>query len=456
MQKLLCSISFLLITCFLSAQKNTNIVSGPMLGYTELRTAQVWIELKENITKATLLYTNDSSKSLPERKITVITSGEFPNTFLFTATALEPGKKYSYKIILPSSSTPIATGKFTTQQLWRWRKPAPDFSFIAGSCAYLNQDEYDRPGRGRYGQDSSIFETMAKENASFNLWLGDNWYTREADFYSAWGLNYRPSHDRSFPVMQNLLKAMPQFAIWDDHDYGPNNSDASYFLKDAARNTFIKYWSNPSYGEGGQGIYTKITWNDVDIFLLDDRWWRSNDDMMDSINGQPNKDKRMFGAQQMEWLKNALLFSEGDRQIHFRIIATGSQVLNPFSPYDCFRHYSYEYNDLMNFIDENKITGLLFLTGDRHHSEIIKQDRDGLYPLYDITASPFTSSVAKTRDAEINNPDRVGAEIDAQNYARFSFSGDDKNRKLRVDFIGLHGETLGTWSVSAKELEVKK
>ena len=427
-----------------------------MLGYTELRTAQVWIELKENIKIATLAYRSISDPSLPEKKITVTTSGVFPNTFLFTATALEPGNTYAYKIHLQGSTSTIANGDFTTQELWRWRKPAPDFSFLTGSCAYFNEDKYDRPGRNRYGQDSSIFETMAKEKASFNLWLGDNWYTRESDYYSEWGLNYRPSHDRSFPVLQNLLKNMPQYAIWDDHDYGPNNSDESYFLKDAAKKTFMNYWSNPSYGENGQGIYSKITWNDVDIFLLDDRWFRSNDDMKDSIDGQVNMEKKMFGEQQIEWLKNALLFSAGDRQINFRIIATGSQVLNPFSPYDCFRHYSYEYNDLMNFIKENNISGLLFLTGDRHHSEVIKQDRGDLYPLYDITVSPFTSSVAKTKGDEVNNPDRVGIEIDAQNYARFSFTGEDKNRRLNVEFIGLHGESLGKWTVSAKELSIKK
>ena len=442
------------ISCSLisSAQKNNSVVSGPMIGYTEYRTAKIWIEMNENIKQATLSYKNIDGT---EKKITTNTNGSFPNVFVFTLTALEPGNSYSYKIVLPGNLNAVATGTVQTEEYWRWRKPAPDFSFITGSCAYINEDAYDRPGRNRYGLDSSIFETMAKEKAAFNLWLGDNWYTREADYYSEWGLNYRASHDRHLPVMQNLLKAMSQYAIWDDHDYGPNNSDKSYIFKDAARNTFMKYWCNPTYGEKGEGTYTKITWNDADLFLLDDRWFRSNDDMADSINGQPNTDKRMFGEQQMEWLKNALLFSNGDRQTHFRIIVTGSQVLNPFSPYDCFRHYSYEYNELMNFIADNKIEGVVFLTGDRHHSEIIKQERNGLYPLYDITVSPFTSSVAKTRDAEVNNPDRVGAEIDAQNYGRFSFSGDNKNRMLKVEFIGLHGEVLGQWSVAAKDLQVK-
>jgi len=68
----------------------------------------------------------------------------------------------------------------------------------------------------------------------------------------------------------------------------------------------------------------------------------------------------MFGEQQMEWLKNALLQSNGNSNITFKIIATGSQVLNPTSPFDCFRHYSAEYKEMMDFIKDNHINGVIF------------------------------------------------------------------------------------------------
>jgi alkaline phosphatase D len=89
---------------------------------------------------------------------------------------LDPNSQYSYQFILnhiPSA----ASGSFQTRDLWQWRKPAPDFSFPAGSCAYFNDPLYDRPGKP-YGGDSVIFESMARDSASFMLWLGDNRYTR--------------------------------------------------------------------------------------------------------------------------------------------------------------------------------------------------------------------------------------------------------------------------------------
>jgi alkaline phosphatase D len=107
----------------------------------------------------------------------------------------------------------------------------------------------------------------------------------------------------------------------------------------------------------------------------------------------------------------------------------------------------------MDFIKEYKINGVLFLTGDRHHSEIIKVERPGTYPLYDITVSPLTSGTHTFGAAEKNNPYRVFGLDEKQNYGKFSFSGTRGNRKLTVEFIGVRGEKLGEWSISEKELK---
>jgi len=157
-----------------------------------------------------------------------------------------------------------------------------------------------------------------------------------------------------------------------------------------------------------------------------------------------------LGSMQMEWLKNALLFSEAT----FKIIATGSQVLNPYSSVECMRHYSAEYNELMEFLSSQKVQGVIFFTGDRHHSEVIKQAREGLYPLYDVTVSPYTSGVSKVRGVEINNAARVaGTLVEEQNFGKITVSGKHDERVLRVEFIGVKGDKLGEWDVNEKELK---
>jgi alkaline phosphatase D len=444
MKRILLSATFYFIVFAVLAQPR--IISGPMLGPVELRDAKIWVEVSPEVKIASLQY----NKKGETKSKTVIYKGVLGNEFnpiTFTVGDLDFNTTYQYKLFI-NGKPANRGGEFTTKDLWQWRKPAPDFSFLTGSCSYFNEPIYDRPGTP-YGKDSSIFEVMAKEKAAFMLWLGDAWYTREVDYYSEWGLWYRASHDRATPVLQPFLKAMPQFAIWDDHDYGPNDIGKNYILKDASRKVFNSYFCNPSAGENGQGIYTMTSWGDVDVFMTDDRWWRSADRMKDSVDGKPNPQKEMLGKQQMDWLKNSLLYSNAT----FKIIAVGSQVLNPVSPYDKWWDFPAEYEELMNFLKENNINGVVFVTGDRHHSEIIKTERPGTYTLFDITASPLTSGTHTFGAAEKNNPFRVLGIDEKQNYTRISFSGKRNERKMTVEYLGIKGEKLGEWSISEKDLK---
>jgi alkaline phosphatase D len=442
------SIFFLLLSLSITAQNKQGLVSGPWAGNVELRNATIWVEVSPEVKKVEVQFYDEVSKQK-----TVEYKGELGKDFnplKIELNGLEMNTTYTYQVLIDGKAVdPGFTTKFTTRDLWQFRKPAPDFSFLTGSCAYFNEPKYDRPGKP-YGGDSSIFETMANTSAAFHVWLGDNWYTREVDYGTRWGLNYRASHDRALPILQKFMASMPQYAIWDDHDYGPNDIGKSYILKEDSRKVFMNYSCNPSYGQKGEGIYSVMSYGDVDIFLTDDRYFRSEDDMPDSINGKQNPDKTYFGKMQMDWLKNALLFSKAT----FKIIATGGQILNPYSDFECMRFYSIEYNELMSFLADEKIKGVLFFTGDRHHSEVIKQERKGLYPLYDVTNSPYTSGIGKVRGDELNNPARIpGTLVEAQNFTKVTISGKKNERLMKVEFLGIKGEKLGEWNVNEKELK---
>jgi alkaline phosphatase D len=433
---------------FLFLAGRTQIVAGPMLGPVELRDARIWLEVASSVKSVQLIF---SSKNGGKSTVVAYKGalGRPYNPIVFTLASLEPATTYTYSFVVDGK--PVRQGgSFTTKDLWQWRKPAPDFTFLTGSCSYVNEPVYDRPGIP-YGGDSSIFKAMAAEKAAFTLWLGDNWYYREVDFGSASGLWYRAHRDRSQAILQPLLKAMPHYAIWDDHDFGPNDADKSYILKEESRTVFQNYWPNPSFGENGQGIYTLVSYGDVDIFLMDDRWFRSSNDLPAQVNGQPNAAKRMWGPQEMEWLMNALATSKAT----FKLIATGNQTLNLMSSAECLQDYPVEFAGLQDFLRSQKVNGVIFLTGDRHHSEVIRYDRPGTYPLYDVTNSPFTSGVSKvTGTKEAANPARVpGTLVEAQNYSRVSVAGPAKARRLTVEFRGIRGELLGGWSVSETELK---
>jgi alkaline phosphatase D len=460
MRMILSTCFCLLVSSLLLAQPAGNLMGGPMPGNVEMRTAQVWAEVKPG-TAATLEFWEKANPKMRKKAFVTYNDVYDFRTVKFDLVALAPGTAYEYALTVPPATgkaNVVIPGAFTTKVNWWYREKLPDFSFLTGSCSYFNDPasdrifsdfiKLDRPA-SPYGGDSSIFETMARTPANFMMWLGDNWYTREVDYYSEWGLQNRASVTRAAPVLQNFLKAMPHYGVWDDHDFGPNDCDKSYSLKEASRKVFMNYWLNPSYGEDGKGVYTRFMYSDAEFFLLDDRTFRSSDNMADSLNGFPNPEKRMFGPMQMDWLRNALLGSKAN----FKIIVTGSQVLNPVSPFDCFRKFPAEYMELMEFLKIEKINGVLFLTGDRHHTEIIKVDRSGTYPLYDITCSPLTSGTHKFGGAEKNNPYRVLGIDEKQNFGKFSFSGEPGNRKLTIEFLGTTGDKLGEWSVIANQLK---
>ena len=424
-----------------------SVISGPMLGQVELRTASLWIQVSSDITSVALSYWKQGHPERSWKKFYDGTLGKEFNPIRMDIGGLDINSVYEYQFILNQQKSSSA-GSFHTKDLWQWRNPAPDFSFVTGSCAYFNDPVYDRPGKP-YGGDSIIFEAMAKDTVAFTLWLGDNWYTREVDLQSPWGLWYRASRDRAQPVLRNLLKNMPQYAIWDDHDYGPDNSGSSYGLKDVSREIFMKYWCNPFYGEDQKGIYSLLSYSDMDLFLTDDRYFRSADEFADSVNGKPNPEKHFFGQKQLHWLEDALVQSLAT----FKIIVVGSQTLNPMSRDEGFYNYSYEYHELMEFLLENHIKGVLFLTGDRHHSEIVKVERKDNYELYDITVSPFTSGVSKVKGTEIKKPAGLpGSKIEKRTYSRISVHGKKNERTCLVEFVGEDGKTLYNWSVTQQQL----
>jgi alkaline phosphatase D len=156
----------------------------------------------------------------------------------------------------------------------------------------------------------------------------------------------------------------------------------------------------------------------------------------------------MLGKAQMEWLKNAIVTSEAT----FKFICIGSQALNEVTPFDAFHHYPIEYYDLLNFISDNDLKGVLFMSGDCHHSKVNQLKRNGKYPLYDIVSSSLTSGTYKPKDNEkaVIVP---GSLVDTQNFAKISISGAKKNRQILVEYLLSDGTKAGEFKVNEKDLQ---
>jgi len=272
-----------------------------------------------------------------------------------------------------------------------------------GSCSHQE----------KFAESQPIWNAVVKEKPDIFLFIGDNIYAPgRAHQYPDDKQKVRAifrelyAQNRQIPELQPLLRSAYCFGLWDDHDYGPNNSDRTFKHKDVALEVFREFFPG-TYGlPDAPGCFQKITWGDIDIFMLDDRSFRD-----------PNRDekrKTMFGKAQLEWLKNGLKNSTAK----VKLIVNGNQMLSDKHVNESWGGlYPEECRNFLRFIWDNNIGGTFFLAGDRHFAELIrKPDPKGVGPdLYELTSSPLANGHYE-RGGKEPNPERVKKYTDGVNF----------------------------------------
>ena len=429
------------------------LVSGPMLGYAAHRESLIWVETK-GAKEVALEYWRAGQPATAQRivrsDLSVTPAGG--QIARFTPGLLEMGATYEYALDIDGvrQAFPYPL-RFKTHPLWEWREPPPDFSFIFGSCAYLNEAAYDRPGPP-YGKGTEIFRHMAASGADFMVWGGDNWYYREPDFDSPSGLWYRAQHDRATPDLQALFAAMNHYATWDDHDYGSNDSNKSFAFKDESLRVFQTYWGNATYGQAGHpGVYSKFYWGDAAFVLMDNRWYRDDT----TLDAEHNPGKTQYGVHQLDWLKQSLLEAQALKHFTFKFIVTGGQMLTDFGgASETFAYYRHEREEILRFIREQHISGVVFLTGDVHFTELARAALGDAGAVYELTSSPFSSSVwTGATTVRASEPHRLpGTLVADQNYCVLALHGPRENRVLTITCFDKSNTRRWSHDIAAAEL----
>lgn len=424
----------------LMAQSNY-LQSGPMVGYSTMMEVLLWVQTNAPA-NVQIKYWDELR---PNNKLSteeVQTNKRTAFTAKLLADKVEPGNKYVYELSINGKKVnrpyPL---KFQTQTLWQWRTDPPDFKMVIGSCAYVNDEPYDRPG-APYGAGYQIFTQIHDKQPELMLWLGDNVYLREADWNSITGIHYRNTHTRSLPELQALLGSSHHYAIWDDHDFGPNNSDRGLWNKEWTLEAFKLFWGNPSFGVNGQpGITTQFQWADVQFFLLDNRYYRTPNNR---ISGK----RSILGEQQFEWLIDALVKSAAP----FKVVAIGGQFLNPVAGFEHHAIFADERDRLLKAIEQENITGVIFFSGDVHHTELSKLERRGTYPIYDLTISPLTAGPVIWDKPDANYLRIPETLVVERNFALLEFSGKRTDRQMKITDYNVDGKELWNYTIKARDL----
>lgn len=336
-------------TCF-----DTPLTHGPIIGAVGPEDARIWF--RTDATRQVQVRVAASASALETAAPVAFRypTAERDFTDVVTIYGLSPGTTYHYDLEVAGErhgpwtlTTAPAVGDAS-----RW-------SMAFGSCSRADHQP--------------VFGVVAAWSPDVYLFIGDNHYG-DIDDLAALRQFYRWAHER--PMRAQMMSMTSVLATWDDHDFTGNNTDGTSPGRDVALRTFSEYWANPSYGTAETpGVFSHVQRGDVDLFLLDDRYWRG-------IDGS------VLGDAQEAWLMESLATSTAT----FKLLVSGSQFTSDGSS-DSWAAFPDAWERLLDALVAEEIEGVVLLSGDVHRSEFrLLPGAPGGYDLPELTSSPTANS----------------------------------------------------------------
>lgn len=362
------------------------LTHGPLVSSVLSGSAKVW--LRTNV-EASVTVKYSTSPDLKDAQITsaIITKPYNDFTGTIELNHLVPYTTYYYSVLVEGVDVNL--------------KPLPQFkTFPADSDAIsfkfgvLTDVDSSKP--------APAMVALAKESPSFVAILGDYDHRFKADKRGYLGklrclynrLVGIESGTRGLSTMRKMnkevreeavmgpylrdyiMRRFPIVHVWDDHDYCGNDSDKACNVKDEAIRCHDEYWPTYSRPNKENGLWHQFSYGSVaDFFVLDLRSQRDVNADPDDINKSMLDGDNITNGQK-EWLKNNLLTSN----------ATWKFILSsvPWNPTirkkDAWYGFQTEQRELIKFIDANKITGIVFISGDLHLGGAIDNGQYAHFP----------------------------------------------------------------------------
>jgi phosphodiesterase/alkaline phosphatase D-like protein len=324
-------------------------------------------------------------------------------------------------------------------------------TLVFGSCQH---DDFAEP--------QPIWDEIAGLHPDAFCTIGDMPYIDSTDL-AVQRRRYRELF--SIPGLAALCASVPSYALWDDHDFGRNDTDGNLPGKERARRAFAEYHANAptdhapggdGLGEGGKGTYSSFRAGAVEVFLIDARWFAGTEK---TFAGAPNQDKpSLIGAQQWAWLKRGLKSSDAP----FKLLVTGMVWNDDVRPgkKDYWGMYPYEREAVFDWLAENDISGVVLVGGDIHRNRAYRHGKAFShlgYPLYEVVTSPFGSKVMKQGDgSKATVPDMIYDQPDARTFAAITVDSTKAPATLVVRWMNDVGKELFKVETTAAELTAGK
>lgn len=287
-------------------------------------------------------------------------------------------------------------------------------------------------------QPAPVWDAVVKADPQVWLWLGDTVY---ADVPRPSGdtleertrvvLDRLPDlygRQRALPAYQRLMSRALIMGTWDDHDYGLNDMGADFPGRAEAQQHFFDFYGEPkdSPRRTRPGVYSSIVLGPsgkrVQIVVLDTRSFRSpledgNFPKDQRVEGRPGPyrpsidDKTtLLGPDQWSWLERTL-----QQPAEVRIIVTSIQLIADDHRFEKWGNFPHERRRLLRLIRDQRIGGVIVVSGDRHTGELSCLDPlrepegkeiDPGYPLFDLTSSALNRSAPIIASSQLTSSER--------------------------------------------------
>lgn len=390
------------------------LLNGPMVAPDGPETARVWVRSDAGRDVAVRVAEGDDPAG---GRIAgwARPAAEDDFTAVVEVGCLAPGRRYAYRVEIDGEPIPGAEGTLATT-------PEPGatgtWRVAVGSCS---KDD-----------DQPIFATILDAEPDLFVFGGDNHYAN-TDKLPALRAAYRWALER--PERAEMVANVPILATWDDHDFVGNNTDGTAEGRDVAARAFAEYWGHALHGlQGTPGIFSRTTWGDVDLFLVDDRYYRGIDDSM-------------LGEAQLAWLMEGLASSTAT----FKLVVSGSQWTSEGSD-DSWASFPEEREALFDFLDERGVTGVVLISGDKHRSEFRWLPRRNAYALPEITSSNLANE-ERSRRCPTSSDEVLACYGEGQNVVLLDVDTTARDPSLTATMVDEEGTTLEEWTIRASELE---
>lgn len=375
------------------------LTHGPMVAAVTADSARIWLRAAPSA-HVQIQYARVDGKGETLRSTVIATTAQTDYTATVELTGLAEGTAYAYRILVADEDQTPSTGPtFRTFQ-------AEAGSVRIGLLAdFVALDDREAPA----------FQALARDDPDFVLIVGD-WDHRNVTDLGAMRAMHRETRGgetiAGASFRDQILSRFPVAYVWDDHDFGTNNSDKTFPAREEAIRAYDEYW--PSYARPApkDGIWHKFGYGGlVEVFMLDLRSQRDPDSYQDPrfvsdrqpganrlelrmdpersmLDGDERPEGRARG--QKDWLLNGLRSSTAPWKVVVSTVPLNPTVRKD----DTWWDFLAEQRELVAFVRDQGLTGVLVVSGDLHTGGAIDDGRNSGLP--ELSLAPVNTPFSRT------------------------------------------------------------